>query len=143
MDNDYEKFISAHPSYAETSAIDELRARDYARLDGHGHVYLDYTGSGLYGESQVERHLGLLRGGVFGNPHSTNPSSQAATVFVEKARASVLAHFNASADEYVVVFTANASLALKIGGESYPFDPACAKPGEKAGRSVLPFANHN
>jgi selenocysteine lyase/cysteine desulfurase len=143
MDHDYQKFISAHPSYAETSAIDELRARDYARLDRHDHVYLDYTGSGLYGESQVERHLELLRGGVFGNPHSTNPSSQAATVLVEKARARVLEHFNASADEYVVVFTENASGALKLVGESYPFGPACAKPGEKAGRFLLTFDNHN
>ncbi len=143
MDNDYGKFISAHPSYTETSAIDELRARDYSRLDSQKHVYLDYTGSGLYGESQVERHLGLLRGGVFGNPHSTNPSSQAATVLVEKARARVLEHFNASADEYVVVFTENASGALKLVGESYPFGPACADPGEKTGRFLLTFDNHN
>ena len=47
-----------------------MRARDYARLDITGHVYLDYTGGALYAESQLARHRALLAGAVFGNPHS-------------------------------------------------------------------------
>ena len=30
--------------------FEALRAREFGRLDEGGHVYLDYTGSGLYGE---------------------------------------------------------------------------------------------
>jgi molybdenum cofactor sulfurtransferase len=138
-DLDYEAFLAARPAYARTVAIDELRARDYSRLDRHKQVYLDYTGAGLYGQSQIDRHLELLREGVYGNPHSTNPSSQASTVLVEGARARVLEYFNANADEYVVVFTENASGALKLVGESYPF----GEPGGKAGRFLLTFDNHN
>ena len=44
-----------------------LRAREYARLDARGDVYLDYTGGALYADSQLREHLALLGGGVFGN----------------------------------------------------------------------------
>ena len=68
-------FSAAYPSYAATAVLDDLRAREYARLDRGGHAYLDYTAGNLYAISQVERHMALLRDHVFGNPHSTNPTS--------------------------------------------------------------------
>jgi molybdenum cofactor sulfurtransferase len=45
----------------ETAILDELRATEYARLDESGQVYLDYTGGGLYADSQIAEHLGALR----------------------------------------------------------------------------------
>jgi selenocysteine lyase/cysteine desulfurase len=116
----YEEFLGGHDGY-DAAAIDALRADGYERLDRQEHVYLDYTGGGLYAASQVEKHRELLEGGIFGNPHSHNPSSLAATHLVEAAREAVFAFFNASPDEYEVIFTANASGALKLVGESYPF----------------------
>jgi molybdenum cofactor sulfurtransferase len=135
MHDDAAAFRAAHPEYASTRAIDELRSRDFARLDAGGHVYLDYTGSGLYGESQVRRHAELLTGEVLGNPHSANPTSELATGLVERARDRVLAYFNAPPNDYHVIFTANASQALKLVAESYPF--------EHGGRFLLTFDNHN
>ena len=88
-------FLDANPSFRETAVLDELRASDYGRLDARGDVYLDYTGGSLYAASQLEEHLRLLRDTVYGNPHSFNPTSSAATVLVEQARAAVLRHFNA------------------------------------------------
>src|SRR5262249_28541718 len=41
---------------------------------------------------------------------------------VESARRAVLAFFNAPADEYWCIFTANASAALRLVGEAYRFD---------------------
>jgi len=55
--------------------FEELRHTDFARLDAGSHVYLDYTGAGLYAESQLAEHMELLRSGVYGNPHSLNPTS--------------------------------------------------------------------
>ncbi len=49
-------FGRAHPEYAETDALDELRRRDFARLDRDGHAYLDYT-AGLYAESHPLRRV--------------------------------------------------------------------------------------
>ncbi len=130
-----EQFLAQWPDYQATAALDDLRAREFARLDAAGHVYLDYTGAGLYGESQVRRHMAVLLENVLGNPHSANPTSQRSTELVEAARRHVLSFFNASEDDYCVVFTANASHALKLVGESYPFAPG--------GRFLLTFDNHN
>ncbi|HEX9056696.1 MAG TPA: aminotransferase class V-fold PLP-dependent enzyme [Ktedonobacterales bacterium] len=128
-------FLAGAPEFASTRHLDELRASEYGRLDRAGHIYLDYTGGGLYAESQVRAHMDLLLNNVFGNPHSSNPTSLAMTRLIESARASVLRFFNASPDEYVAIFTLNASGALKLVGESYPFQPG--------GEYLLTFDNHN
>ena len=116
------KFFEAYPTYRTTGKIDDLRAKDYSRLDRLDQVYLDYTGSGLYAESQISKHQEILLNNVLGNPHSTNPASIAATDLVENARSYVFEFFNADPAEYDVIFTPNASGALKLVGESYPFD---------------------
>lgn len=130
-----EQFLADYPDFRETHVLDELRSTEYARLDRAGHVYLDYTGGGLYADSQVHAHAKLLFDNVFGNPHSSNPTSATTTGLVERARQRVLEFFNASPEEYVVVFTPNASGALKLVGESYPFGPG--------GQFALTFDNHN
>ena len=53
------------------SALDRLREVEFARLDREHHVYLDYTGGGLYADSQVRRHAEMLLANVLGNPHSS------------------------------------------------------------------------
>lgn len=135
LDAAHAEFLAAYPSYTTTAALDDLRTREYARLDAAGHVYLDYTGGGLYAESQLRGHLDLLSCGVFGNPHSHNPTSQAMTCLVDDARSYVLEYFNAPPGEYVAIFTSNASGALKLVGEAYPFEPG--------DHYLLTFDNHN
>ena len=131
----YADFIQRHPSYAATASLDQLRVLDYARLDPLGHIYLDYTGGALYPESLLRRHFDFLSANVLGNPHSHNPTSAASTRLVEEAREAVLSFFGASRDEYEVIFTANASSALKLVGEAYPFEPG--------GHLLLSYDNHN
>lgn len=133
-DPEFIAFLRDYPAYPTTHLIDDLRTVEYARLDLGGHIYLDYTGGGIYADSQLRRHHHLLTEHVFGNPHSSNPTSQAATRLVEHAREYVLKFFNADPEEYIAVFTPNASGALKLIGESYPF---------ANGRYLLTFDNHN
>jgi len=135
LDEACARFQRAYPRYDTTRCLDELRVREYGRLDRLGHVYLDHTGGALYAESQLRDHMALLRDNVFGNPHSTNPTSLASTQSGERARACVLDFFNANPDEYAVIFTANASSALRLVGEAYPFGPG--------DRYLLTFDNHN
>jgi selenocysteine lyase/cysteine desulfurase len=115
--------------------MDNLREREYPLLDRRGHVYLDYTAGNLCPLSLVERHLALLKSDILGNPHSGNPTASRASEFIERARRAVLNFFNASADEWAVIFTGNATQALKLVGESYPFTPAS--------EFLLTFDNHN
>ena len=89
----YDEFVRRFPAYRETTAIDELRATDYSRLDRLHHTYLDYTGGSLYAESQLRRHHELLSDSVLGNPHSHSPSSLASTRHVSEARARVREFF--------------------------------------------------
>jgi molybdenum cofactor sulfurtransferase len=123
------------PEYASTRALDDLRAREYPLLDSNRHVYLDYTAGNLVPLSLIEGHSALLRESLLGNPHSTNPASALTTSYVEETRMAVLHFFNADPSEYVVIFTANATQALKLVGESYPFDAS--------GEFLLTFDNHN
>ena len=135
MDTEEKAFRDAYPDFNNTSILDKLRATEYARLDEQKHVYLDYTGGGLYADCQIRDHMELLRHNVFGNPHSLNPTSRLMTELCDQARTFVLKFFNASPDEYTVIFTSNASNALKLVGESYPFKPE--------GQFLLIFDNHN
>ena len=128
-------FIKQFPGYESTSIIDDLRKTQYPLLEKESHIYLDYTGAGLYASSQLQAHQKLLSESLFGNPHSWNPTSTHSTELVEKTRARILKFFNASPDEYVCVFTQNASGALKLVGEAYPFGVGC--------RYLLTFDNHN
>lgn len=131
----FQSFRQRYPEYDLTRRLDALRATEYARLDRERHVYLDYTGGGLYAESQLRDHMLMMRGSVFGNPHSKNLTSMAMTERVEHAREYVLRYFNASPDEYVVIFTPNCTGALRIIGESYPF--------AEGDQYALTFDNHN
>ncbi len=131
----YRAFLEAYPEFAATAELDRLREQEFPRLDRQGHVYLDYTGGGLYADCQVRDHSEFLLSHVLGNPHSTNPTSLATTDRVERCRRRVLEFFRASPEEYGVIFTANASHALKLVGESYPFEPG--------DRFLLTFDNHN
>jgi molybdenum cofactor sulfurtransferase len=130
-----QRFRREHPYYSTTEGLDRLRESEFARLDRSGHVYLDYTGGGLFATSQLHEHVALLEAGVFGNPHSVNPTSAASTALADRARAKVLEFFNASPAEYVAIFTPNATGALRLVGEAYPF--------RRGDRFLLTFDNHN
>ena len=54
---------------------------------------------------------------------------------IEATRAQILQFFHAAPEEYEVIFTPNASGALRLVGESYPFAPD--------GHYLLTFDNHN
>ena len=131
---EFERFLIWFPDYRSTSALDDLRTAEYAHLEVGGHTYLDYTGACLYAASQVREHAEWMASGVFGNPHSGSPASSAATAAVENTRRQILRWFNGTRD-YVCVFTQNASAALKLVGESYPFGPD--------GRLLMTADNHN
>jgi selenocysteine lyase/cysteine desulfurase len=131
----FDRFQSSYPAYRSTIAIDDLRAREFSRLDTHGHVYLDYTGASLYGECQLRRHMEWMSGGIFGNPHSASPTSLDTTDRVEATRRDVMDFFDADPAEYFLAFTNNASGALKLVGESFPFAPGS--------QFLLSFDNHN
>ena len=136
MLSDFEQaFLDSCPRYGDGRSLDALRQRDYSRLDYDGHVYLDFTGAGLYATSQIEAHGEVLKNQLLGNPHSSSPASALSTAHVESARSAVLRFFKADPQEYVAVLTPNATGAFKIVAEGFPFG--------SGSRLLLTFDNHN
>src|SRR5258708_117560 len=62
-------------------------------------------------------------------------SSEMSSHFAHEARLAVLSFFDADPNEYTVIFTTNASNALRIVGESYPFS--------SNSHLILPLDAHN
>lgn len=124
-----------YPEYATTAHLDHLRSTAYSYLDEQSHTYVDYTGSGLASSPQLAAHEARLASNLYGNPHSVNPTSEAATIAVEQTRKRILQHFNADPEEYAVVFTPNATGAARLIGEGYQF--------KRGSRLVLTSDNHN
>ncbi len=113
--------------------FNNLRSKEFGRLDRLGHVYFDYTGGNIYPQCLVDKHLNSLKNEVYGNPHSVNPSSILSGTLINKTRERVLKYFNATG--YYCIFTQNASAALQIVGECYPFS--------KESKFLLTADNHN
>ena len=112
-----------------------LRAREFARLDATSCTYLDYAGAALYPRSLVFSDARRLATRVMGNPHSESEPSRTTTEAMEAARGLTLELLDADPRDYDVVFTANASGALRIVAEAFPF--------RRGSRLVLTADNHN
>jgi molybdenum cofactor sulfurtransferase len=56
---------------------------------------------------------------LLGNPHSASASSQLSSRLIDDTRLQVLRFFNASPDDYDVVFVANATAAIKLVADAF------------------------
>jgi selenocysteine lyase/cysteine desulfurase len=118
-----------------TVDIEALREQEFGRVDESRLVYLDYAGAALYPASLVQRDFERLTGAVFGNPHSQSAPALASTAALEAARQLTLELLDGDGREYDVIFTANATAAIRVLAEAFPF---------RAGsRLVLTADNHN
>ena len=97
-------------------------------------VYADFTGAGQCPVSVIRAYSEDLMTTLRGNPHSINSASLASTHRMESVRSRLLDFFNAG-DEYDLVFTQNASHALALLGQFYPWDSKT--------RLILSEDNHN
>lgn len=98
-------------------------------------TYLDYTGSGVYLNSQAAAIAQDLQSTVYGNPHSVNPSSRRTTQLVEQTRRKLLQWFGADPQQYTLIFTRSATGGLQALGELFPWSPSS--------RFAYLVSNHN
>lgn len=80
-------------------------------------TYLDHAGTTLYSEKQIEYAEKVLKENLFCNPHTCKVTGD----LVDQVRFRILNHFNIDSNNYAVVFTANATAALKMVGEYFDF----------------------
>ncbi|KAI9509612.1 PLP-dependent transferase [Russula earlei] len=129
----YALFLHNYPQYLTTWHVDSLRRSEYGRL-ASDETYVDYMGGALYPASLISAHADFLQTAVLGNTHSESPSSKLSAALTATARAAVLSFFNAPTGS-TVIFTPNATAALKLVGEAFPFTPGAA--------FILPEDAHN
>ncbi|KAH7883345.1 pyridoxal phosphate-dependent transferase [Phlebopus sp. FC_14] len=123
----YAAFLKTFPEYQSTWLLDTLRRTDFERLDRAGETYVDYMGGAQHPDSLVRVHGSFLAQNIMGNTHSISNRQSSprlrlglSTKCADEAREAVLSFFNAP-QGYTVIFTANATGALKLVGEAYPF----------------------
>jgi selenocysteine lyase/cysteine desulfurase/ubiquinone/menaquinone biosynthesis C-methylase UbiE len=110
-------FLAEYPSYPEAD-VKAMRKQEFSRLDDHRITYLDHVGGTIPPESLLEQDLQALKSSVLGNPHSGSKTSEAAYA---RAREEIYKFFHCSPDDYEIIFTPNASGAIRLVAESFPF----------------------
>ncbi|XP_067687308.1 molybdenum cofactor sulfurase-like [Haliotis asinina] len=124
--------------------IERIRDGEFPTLKGL--TYVDHVGTTLFAQSQMEAFHKDLFSNLYGNPHSRSQSSRLTTDTIDQVRYRVLQFFNASAEEYSVVFTSGCTQALKLIAETFTFhddtpeDPSKAK--DVGGSFVYLLDNH-
>eukprot|EP00803_Ostreobium_quekettii_P001179 evm.model.scf_2321.2 EVM.evm.TU.scf_2321.2 scf_2321:18238-20607(-) len=122
MTAEKEEFLRRHGhEYGYDGQIDAMYASEVGCRMGPEETYMDYTGSSVYCQSQIDAAFEELKTNLFGNPHSANPSSSLTQAKIEEVRESVLRFFNADPKEYGLVFTKSATAAIKMVGETFPW----------------------
>ncbi|MBA5235383.1 aminotransferase class V-fold PLP-dependent enzyme [Pectobacterium aroidearum] len=111
-------FLSEYPTYPEAK-VEALRARNFSRMESRKVTYLDHVGGTLAPLCLIEGNYQMLRNTILGNPHSGSRTSEE---IYEQARQAIYHFFNCSPDEYEIIFTANASSAIRLVAESFPYE---------------------
>ena len=92
--------------------IEDIRQAEYPMLKDT--TYLDHAGTTLYAKSLIDTFSKSMTTILLGNPHSASASSQASSRLIDNTRLRVLQFFHASPDDFDVIFTANATAAIKL-----------------------------
>lgn len=116
-----ETFKQVCSQYGYGGDIQDVIDQEFTRIKGV--TYLDHAATTLYPESLIRSYCQDISRNVYGNPHSHNPSSRLTHDTVEGVRYRVLQHFNATPEEYSVIFTSGCTAALKLVAESFPWRP--------------------
>ncbi|XP_024524193.1 uncharacterized protein LOC9643715 [Selaginella moellendorffii] len=121
----YVDFLRMFPRFAESLAVDDMRAREYAHL--RHRVCCDYSGFGLF--SHLQRvcnspsssfRLAYVSANL--PTHALYGSSTGSSSLESHVRRKIMDHFRISDTDYCMVFTASKGSAVKLLAESYRFD---------------------
>ncbi|RKP35100.1 pyridoxal phosphate-dependent transferase, partial [Dimargaris cristalligena] len=83
--------------------------------------YLDHAGATVPSQTAIREFSETMCQSLFGNPHSQSRVSLATADRVQAVRTAVLAWLGTTERTYSVIFTANATAALKLAGECFPW----------------------
>ncbi|EOA81979.1 uncharacterized protein SETTUDRAFT_156859 [Exserohilum turcica Et28A] len=94
-----------------------MRKLEYHMLKGL--TYLDHGGTTLAPRSLLNSFCSEMQRTLLANPHSDASNPSATAIMVESVRLEVLKMFQADPEHFDVVFTANATAAIKLVAEGF------------------------
>ncbi|KAJ1740071.1 hypothetical protein LPJ55_004616 [Coemansia sp. RSA 990] len=121
-------YTSHSTSYDYNGRLDEIRKTEYPQLSisqetnqsEQQTVFLDHAGSTLCAASHIRAFSHELLTHIPANPHSRHLQSQWTQRKIDHARDRLLEFLGTSAQQYAVVFTANATAAIRLAAELTP-----------------------
>ncbi|KAI4912703.1 hypothetical protein J4E90_006109 [Alternaria incomplexa] len=102
---------------AYNDRISRMRKIEYPMLEDL--TYLDHGGTTLASKSLLDSFCEEMQSTLLANPHSDSSNPSVTAVMVEQTRLAVLKMFNADPVHFDVVFTANATGAIKLVTEGF------------------------
>ncbi|GAM84909.1 hypothetical protein ANO11243_029110 [Dothideomycetidae sp. 11243] len=97
--------------------IHNMREEQFPMLKGS--LYLDHAGTTLTSKLVMDKFHAEMMSHLYGNPHSFSQASQQTSHTIDNVRLRLLRLFNANPDHFDVVFTANATAAIKLVGDIF------------------------
>ena len=82
-------------------------------------TYLDHSGATIYARSTIHRTTDRLLTNLYGNPHSANHPAQLSGDTVDAVRLQTLRFLGADPAHFDLVFTANATAAIKLVADAF------------------------
>eukprot|EP00761_Pharyngomonas_kirbyi_P001752 gb/GECH01001756.1/.p1 GENE.gb/GECH01001756.1/~~gb/GECH01001756.1/.p1 ORF type:complete len:788 (+),score=135.98 gb/GECH01001756.1/:1-2364(+) len=87
--------------------------------EGNKTVYFDQAANALPTAPAIDATCSLWKSAMFANPHSSHTPSNTTAKIIEEVRLKTLKLLNAPAKHYNVIFTTNATHAMRIIGENF------------------------
>uniref|UniRef100_A0A8D8Q5V3 Molybdenum cofactor sulfurase n=1 Tax=Cacopsylla melanoneura TaxID=428564 RepID=A0A8D8Q5V3_9HEMI len=84
--------------------------------------YLDYTGAGIYSQSQMNLIGDQLKTSLLSHPHGSSVLSDLCVAEVDQIRSQILQYFDTDSDQYSIIFTSGATSAIKTVSEYFHFN---------------------
>lgn len=103
------------------ASIERLRSTEYPQLNGT--VYLDHAAMTPCSKSLVDSFSKEMTSFLFGNPHSESQASQLSLNRIEDTRLRALQFFGANPEQYDLIFTSNATAAIKLVSDAFRSRP--------------------
>ncbi|KAJ5032419.1 uncharacterized protein L3040_009024 [Drepanopeziza brunnea f. sp. 'multigermtubi'] len=105
--------------------VEAFRDVEYPMM--RGKVYLDHGGTTIYAKSLIEDFSQKMIHNLYGNPHSASDPAMLSGHLVDSIRIQALSFFGADPEHFDLVFTANATAAIKLVAEGFQ-DLAASNP---------------
>ncbi|XP_058087179.1 molybdenum cofactor sulfurase-like [Magnolia sinica] len=119
-----EQFLQENEGYFMHLSVDNVRKDQYPKLELERLVYLDHATCPLYSHFQVEQHMQIILeqdGPYLGTISAVNNPSTDCNTYIDETSKRLLDLFNATQDDYTVIFTPGLASCYRLFGDMHPF----------------------